>query len=402
MNSSTKPTLVSTNMLDEKLLQERLNQFKPKPLIEYKHDPNKIYEILAVENKDGVVDLAKTNFLGMLDDEEIKKTAEETIRKYGVGTCGPRAFYGTTDVHLALEEKIANFLGAEECIIYSYGFVAISSSIAAYIKRKDVVFADKESNEAIKYGLASSKSRVVYYNHNDPESLLNEVEKIRIEEAKKKPSRKFLIVEGVSWCTGQLCNLPKFVEVAEQFKMRIFLDETYSLGVLGKNGKGLTEHFGVDISKIDMTFGTIEGALGSIGGYCAGSHAVIEHQRLSGSGYIFSASLPTYLAQIAIKSIELMGDKPSRLVKLANEVHDFLERCDFEVISHPKSPFKVFKFKGDRNRAEREEEFHKICAEQGIHLVLSEKGLVANLNVNLCDQMQKVYDVFEKVVRQLA
>ncbi|XP_044763245.1 serine palmitoyltransferase 1 isoform X2 [Coccinella septempunctata] len=387
-------------MLDEKLLQERLNQFKPEPLIEYKHDPKKVYEIPAVKEIEGVVDLAKTNFLGMLDNEDIKKSAEETIRKYGVGTCGPRAFYGTTEVHLALEEKIAEFLGTEECIIYSYGFVAISSSIAAYTNRRDVVFVDKEANEAIRYGLASSKSKVVYFEHNDPESLLKEAEKIEKEEQRKgKPSRKFLIVEGISWRTGRLCDLPTLVEIGEMFKMRIFLDETYTLGVFGKNGRGLTEHFGVDISRIDMSFGTIEGALGSIGGYCAGSHAVIEHQRLSGSGYIFSASLPTYLAQIAIESIDLMGNKPNRLIELAEKVHKFLVRCNFEVVSHPKSPFKVFTVKGE-NRVESEREVCRLCEERGVYLVRGEKGLVANLNVELCGKMRKVYDVLEDVSRR--
>ncbi|KAK9884300.1 hypothetical protein WA026_005252 [Henosepilachna vigintioctopunctata] len=220
-------------MLDEKLLQERLNQFKPEPLVDFKHDPNKVYEIPAVVESDDVIDLAKTNFLGLLDNESIKKTAEETIRKYGVGTCGPRAFYGTTEVHLMLEEKLAEFFKTEECIVYSYGFVAISSAIAAYTNRKDIVFVDKEANFPIQQGLRVSRSRIVYFDHNDPESLLREAEKIKAEESKKKPTRKFLIVEGISWKTGKLCPLPRFIEVAEMFKMRIFLEESYSLGVLG-------------------------------------------------------------------------------------------------------------------------------------------------------------------------
>lgn len=312
-----------------------------------------------------------------------------------------RPFLGTTEVHLALEEKIAEFLGTEECIIYSYGFVAISSSISAYTKSKDIVFIDKEANEAIRYGLSSSRSRTICFDHNDPESFLREAEKVKAEESKKgKSSRKFLIIEGLSWKTGKLCDLPKFVEIAEKSKMRIFLDESYTLGVFGEKGKGLTEHFNVDISKIDMSFGTIEGALGSIGGYCAGSHAVIEHQRLSGSGYIFSASLPTYLAQIAIKSINLMKDKAKKLAKLTVEVHEFLKSHNFEVVSHPRSPFKVFTFKGERNE-ELEKEMYRMCLENGVYLIHAENGLVANLNVNLVEKMEKVYNVLKKVSKNV-
>ncbi|KAL3270471.1 hypothetical protein HHI36_021018 [Cryptolaemus montrouzieri] len=391
-------------MLDEKLLQERLNQFKPEPLVDFKHDPNNIYEIPAVVESEDVVDLAKTNFLDVLNDEGIKRTAEETIRKYGVGTCGPRAFYGTTDVHLTLEEKLASFLRAEECIIYSYGFVAISSSIAAYTNKRDVVFIDKEANFPIQQGLQASKSRVVRFDHNDPESLFREAEKVKAEENKKKPSRKFLIIEGISWKTGKLCPLPRFIEVAEMFKMRIFLEESYTLGILGESGKGLTEHFDIPIEKIDMSFGTIEGALGSIGGYCAGSHAVIEHQRLSGSGYIFSASLPTYLAQIVIKSLDILQDKPRRFARIAREFHQFLEDCGFLVISDPVAPFKVFTVKNKENRSELEIEIHKFCANEGVHFIQGENGLVINLNVALLEEaekLDKVHRVLEKAISSI-
>ncbi|KAK9884299.1 hypothetical protein WA026_005251 [Henosepilachna vigintioctopunctata] len=152
-----------------------------------------------------------------------------------------------------------------------------------------------------------------------------------------------------------------------------------------------------------MSFGTIEGAIGSIGGYCVGSHAVIEHQRLSGSGYIFSASLPTYLAQIVIKSLDILDNKPKRLVKFAQQFHKFLETCNFEVFSHPVSPFKVFTVKNE-NRSELETKIHKICSEENVHFLQGEKGLVINLNIELCEnekKLQKIQNVLKNAAEQV-
>ncbi|KAJ8972101.1 hypothetical protein NQ314_000327 [Rhamnusium bicolor] len=346
-------------MLDEHLLQERLNQFNPEPLVEIDDTKTKenieLYVIVEDENN---VDLTKTNFLDVLNSDEIKKSSENIIRKYGVGTCGPRAFYGTTDIHLELEERIAEFLGMEEAIVYSYGFVAISSSIAAYCKGRDIIFIDREANFPIQQ------------------------------------------VEGVSWKTGKVLPLEEFLKVAEDFKMRVFLEETYSIGIFGDHGRGLTEHFNIDPNRLDMIIGTLESAIGSIGGFCAGSKMTIEHQRLSGSGYIFSASLPTYLVQACLESIKVMGEKPKKLRALAREFHVFLkETCKFDVISDPEVAFKVFTVSNEENRREKEEEIHKFCKENGIHFRINETGLLINLNVALYDnkpRLEKVYNVLKQ------
>ncbi|CAG9854991.1 unnamed protein product [Phyllotreta striolata] len=383
-------------MLDEKLLQERLAQFKPAPLVDADSTKTKdSIESYVIEEDENNIDLAKTNFLNFLDNEEIKHSAENIIRKYGVGTCGPRAFYGTTDVHLELEEKIAEFLGMEESIVYSYGFVTISSSIAAYCKRSDVIFVDKETNFPIKQGLLAARSKVIYFDHNDPDSLRSEVQKVVQKE--KKSSRKFLIVEGVSWKTGKLLPLEEFLKVAEDFKMRIFLEESYSIGIYGKHGKGITEHFNIDPTRIDMIIASLEVALGTIGGICAGSQTIIEHQRLSGAGYIFSASLPTFLVQACLEAIRLLEDRPEKLRILAREFHLFLEEtCNFKVESDPDCAFKVFTVKDDQNRKEKEEIVHDYCKKEGVHFLKSEAGLVINLSIHLQEdkcKLDKVHQV---------
>lgn len=286
----------------------------------------------------------------------------------------------------------------EEGIVYSYGFVAISSSIAAYCKKNDVVFVDKECNFPIQQGLMAAKCNVRYFDHNDPNSLKQETEKVLKSEKNKKLTRKFLIVEGISWKTGQLLPLPEFLAIAEEYKMRIFLDETYTIGIFGDKGKGLTEHFNIHPSRIDMIMGTLEAAIGSIGGFCVGSQLTIDHQRLSGSGYIFSASQPTFLVQACLEALKLLHDKPKKIQSLSKEFNLFLkETCKFTVKSDQLSPFQVFTTLNQN----LDNKIHKFCEKNGLHFIQTENDLVINLNVELFDnkhKLDKVYDCLKNAV----
>ncbi|XP_044260213.1 serine palmitoyltransferase 1-like [Tribolium madens] len=377
-------------MFDEVLFEQRLKSFNPDPLITPIESKEVPLEIPMVKEDENNVDLAKVNYLDLLNNEEIKKASEDLIREYGVGTCGPRAFYGTTDVHLDLEQSLAKFLQMEESIVYSYGFVAISSSIAAYCKKNDVIFIDEHANFPIHQGLTAARSRVVTFTHNDPDDFRKKV--LSVTNTEKRKSRKFLIIEGVSWTTGKLCPLPAFIQVAEEFKMRIFLEESYTLGIYGATGRGLTEYYRIEPSRIDMIIGTLEGAIGSIGGFCAGSNMTIEHQRLSGSGYIFSASLPTYLVKVVLKSLDLIGDKPKKFARLAVKFHRFLtEECGFDVSSHPEAPFKLVTLTPKSN----EKRVHEYCRGKGVHFIHNENGLMLNLSLGLMDDEARLRKVFE-------
>lgn len=287
-------------------------------------------------------------------------------------------------------------MGMEEGIVYSYGFVAISSSIAAYCKRSDVVFVDKECNFPIQQGLIAARCTVKYFDHNDPNSFKEEVKKVVDSEKNGKSRRKFLIVEGISWKTGKLLPLSEFLKVAEEYKIRIFLDETYSIGILGEKGRGLTEHCNIDPTLIDMIMGTLEAAIGSIGGFCVGSQLTIDHQRLSGSGYIFSASQPTFLVQACLESLKLLDDKPKKLRNLAQEFNLFLaETCKFTVKSDPLSPFQVF----TSSEEEQNIKIHEFCKKNGVHFIRMKNELVINLNVDLYDNrknLERVYNCLEK------
>ncbi|XP_054281022.1 serine palmitoyltransferase 1-like [Macrosteles quadrilineatus] len=284
-------------------------------------------------NIDGIecLNFATHNYLGFIGDDSVEKDAMKTIEKYGVGSCGPRGFYGTTEVHLALEKQLAEFMGAEDAVVYSYAFSTISSAIPAYAKKGDMIFVDERANFAIQKGLDASRSVIKVFKHNDIkdlERLLEETKKADLKNPKKaQRSRRFLVVEGICANTGEICPLPQLVELRRKYKLRLFLDESISFGVLGKTGRGVTEHFGIPRTEVDLVMASLENSLASIGGFCVGTFFIVDHQRLSGLGYCFSASLPPLHVIAAMEGLRRLDQQPDileKLNRLCGVMHDAL------------------------------------------------------------------------------
>ncbi|KAB5543652.1 hypothetical protein PHYPO_G00081800 [Pangasianodon hypophthalmus] len=308
--------------LTDKEKEELIEEWQPEPLVPVlKDQPSLNYDVVTgspshkmIVNGKECINFASFNFLGLLDNARVKQKALASLRKYGVGTCGPRGFYGTFDVHLELEERLAKFMRTEEAIIYSYGFATIASAVPAYSKRGDIVFVDEAACFAIQKGLQASRSFIKYFKHNDMEDLERLLKEQELEDQKNprkaRVTRKFIVVEGLYMNTADICPLPQLVELKYKYKVRIFLEESMSFGVLGEHGRGVTEHFGVNIDDIDLISANMENAVASIGGFCCGRSFVIDHQRLSGQGYCFSASLPPMLATAAIEALNIMEEDP--------------------------------------------------------------------------------------------
>ncbi|XP_065096707.1 serine palmitoyltransferase 1 isoform X2 [Paramisgurnus dabryanus] len=220
----------------------------------------------------------------------------------------------------------------EEAILYSYGFATIASAIPAYSKRGDIIFVDEAACFSIQKGLQASRSFIKYFKHNDMEDLERLLKEQEIEDQKNprkaRVIRRFIVVEGLYINTADICPLPELVKLKYKYKVRIFLEESMSFGVLGEHGRGVTEHFGVNIDDIDLISSNMENALASIGGFCCGRSFVIDHQRLSGQGYCFSASLPPMLASAAIEALNIMEEDPGIFNILRNkckQVHKALQ-----------------------------------------------------------------------------
>lgn len=278
--------------------------------------------VLSTPEFKTVLNFGTADFLGRsAADSLIKEAALKALDKYGCGSCGPRGFYGTVDVHLELESAISAFIGTDDAILYSDGASTVSSTVAAFAKRGDLIVADEGIYEPLMTGVSLSRANVKWFKHND----MSDLQKVlaQVQESDKKLGRKmndqrrFLVVEGLYKNTGKIVPLDELVKLKEKYCFRLILDESNSFGVLGQTGRGVTELYGKKLMRdVEITTVSLENAVGSIGGVTVGSEEVVDHQRLSGSGYCFSASSPPFTATAAIKSIELLDKQPDTLKHL--------------------------------------------------------------------------------------
>lgn len=238
----------------------------PKVLVSGKTDPI------------SAVNLASSNFSGLAGNEHIKDKAIECLRSYGVGSCGPPGFYGTFDVHINLEKSLAQFLGVEAAIIYTQGFSTVSSVIPAFAKRGDIIVADRGVNFAIQKGIQISRCTVYWYDHNDMDDLERVLRKVQSDNRRKPLTRRFIVSEALFEMDGQVVDLPRLLELKVAFKYRLVLDETWSFGILGEAGRGITEAFDVPGTDVDIIVGSMAVGLCASGGFCAGSLEICSHQ----------------------------------------------------------------------------------------------------------------------------
>ncbi|KAE9600018.1 putative serine C-palmitoyltransferase [Lupinus albus] len=336
--------------LTNKEIDELCDEWIPEPLIpslneEMHYEPPVLESAAgphAIINGKEVVNFASANYLGLIGHQKLLDSCSSALEKYGVGSCGPRGFYGTIDVHLDCEARIANFLGTPDSILYSYGLSTMFSAIPAFSKKGDIIVADEGVHWGIQNGLYLSRSTVVYFKHNDMDSLRNTLENITSKNKRIKKLRRYIVVEAVYQNSGQIAPLDEIIKLKEKYRFRVLLDESNSFGVLGISGRGLTEHYGVSPEKLDIITAAMGHALASEGGFCTGSARVIDHQRLSSSGYVFSASLPPYLASAAITAIDILEENPYLITKLKNNIaalwRGLSNLTGFTIASNPESP----------------------------------------------------------------
>ncbi|KAG0215952.1 serine palmitoyltransferase component [Mortierella sp. GBA30] len=327
--------------LTEKEIDELVAEWNPEPLVQPLSDVqrmelDKAQVIVGAQGPKpkvqssgkNLLNLASTNFLGYITNEDLKQKAIETLHNYGVGSCGPPGFYGTLDVHINLEKDIARFLGTESAIIYAQGFSTISSVIAAFSKRGDIIVADDGCNFAVQKGTQISRSNIKWFKHNDMADLERVLESIQKDSNshKKRPlTRRFIVTEGLFQNYGDMAPLDKIMELKHKYKYRVILDESNSFGLMGKTGRGLTEIYNIPPREVDMIIGSMANSLAAAGGFCAGNKEVIDHQRLSGQAFVFSASIPAMLAVCASESINILehGQGPKLLKELQDNAAAF-------------------------------------------------------------------------------
>ena len=198
----------------------------------------------------------------------------------------------------------------------------MSSCIPAFAKKGDLLVLDAACNEPILTGANLSRSTVLYFQHNDMADLERVLQSVADEDRRLRrdstQQRRFIVVEGLYRNTGNIVPLPELLAIKEKYCYRVMMDESLSFGTLGNTGRGVTEHFGVSIKAIEIITVAMDTALASVGGLCVGTRAIVDHQRLSGAGYCFSASAPPFLSSVAVQALAELEGNP-RLIEALHE-----------------------------------------------------------------------------------
>lgn len=260
---------------------------------------------------------ASYSYLGLIGHERINKAAQAAIDQFGTGTHGVRSLAGSLIIHQELEETIAGFKKAEAAVTFSSGYVTNLTVISTLLGRGDFVISDKLNHASIVDGCVMSGAKFLRFRHNDMESL-----EIRLQQIPDGAS-KLVIADAVFSMDGDIINFPAVVDLCKRYKAWLMIDEAHSVGVLGKTGRGIEEHFGFE-GTIDIKMGTLSKSIPSIGGYVAGNKDLIEFLRHASRGYIFSAALPPAQAAAANEAFKVILDEPWRIEKLRANSKQFI------------------------------------------------------------------------------
>jgi 8-amino-7-oxononanoate synthase len=253
--------------------------------------------------------VGSNNYLGLLDHPRVKKAAQLAIDKYGVATCGSRFLNGTLDLHEELEERLAKFMKREAALTFSTGFQTNLGIISTIAGKGDSIIADRMVHASIIDACRLSFATVYKFKHNDMADLERVLTTISDDEG------KLIVVDGVFSMEGDLANLSEIVRLAKKYNAKIMVDEAHGIGVMGKNGRGTPEHFGVE-DDIDLVMGTFSKSFASLGGFVAGDKKVISYIKHFARSLIFSASITPASVATVLATLDIIESEPERRERL--------------------------------------------------------------------------------------
>jgi len=253
--------------------------------------------------------LASNDYLGLSFHPKVIEASRAATLKWGSSPTGARVSNGSRAYHIELEEKLAAFLGKEACHVHAAGYLSCLSSIAAFTQRGDVILADKNIHSCLWDGIRLSTAAVERFSHNSPEDLR------AVASSLPANTSKMMVIEGVYSMEGHIAHLPALLSIANEYGCFNVLDDAHGFGVLGRQGRGTCDHFGLT-DKVDIICGSMSKALASTGGFVAGDRALIEYMRTHGKHTIFSASLSPSQAAAAAAALDILQSEPEHLERL--------------------------------------------------------------------------------------
>ena len=266
-----------------------------------------------------VIMLGSNAYTGLTGDERVIEAGVQAMRRYGAGCAGSRFLNGTLDLHVELEKELAEFVGKDEALCFSTGFTVNSGVIPALLGPHDYVICDDRDHASIVDGRRLSMAKQLRYKHNDMEDLERKLQKC------EENAVKLIVVDGVFSLEGDLCDLPKIIELKKKYGATVMVDEAHGVGVFGRQGRGVCDHFGLT-DDVDLIMGTFSKSLASIGGFIAADSAIIDYLRHTARTYIFSASNTPAATASALEALRILKREPERLEALWEVTNYALKR----------------------------------------------------------------------------
>jgi len=274
-----------------------------------------------------VINLASNNYLGLTTHPKLRQAAIDAVRRFGVGSGAVRTISGTMSLHMQLEERIAAFKEVEACVVFQSGFAANAGTVSAILGPEDHIISDELNHASIIDGCRLSKAKIHVFPHKDAagaEKILAELESV--------PGHKLLITDGVFSMDGDIGSLPGLVEAAERHGAIMMVDDAHSSGVLGRNGRGTIDHFGLH-GRVHIQVGTLSKAIGVLGGYVCGSRDLIEFLYHRARPFLFSTSHPPAVAAACLAAFDVLEEEAERIERLWENTRYFkqgLKNAGFE------------------------------------------------------------------------
>ena len=263
-----------------------------------------------------VVNLSSNNYLGLTTHPKLREKALEAVRELGVGSGSVRSIAGTMDIHMELERRLAAFKRTEAVVVFQSGFAANAGTVAAVLSKEDVVISDELNHASIIDGSRLSRATIKVFPHKDVDAARKIVKELPAGQ------RKLLITDGVFSMDGDLGSLPDLCALAEEYGCIMMVDDAHASGVFGANGRGTIDHFGMH-GRVDIQVGTLSKAIGALGGYVAGSNALIDFLYHRARPFLFSTSHPPSVAATCIAALDILENEPQIIERLWDNTRFF-------------------------------------------------------------------------------
>jgi len=256
-----------------------------------------------------VLMFGSNSYLGLTNHPEVMEASKRAIDKYGTGCAGSRFLNGTLDIHIELEDRLAKFVGKDAALCYSTGFQVNLGVVSTLTGRSDTILLDEADHASIIEGSRLAFSKVLKFAHNDMDSLESKLKVCDPENV------KFIVVDGIFSMEGDIIKLPELVELANKYGATVMVDDAHSFGVLGRNGRGTADHFGLT-DQVDLIMSTFSKSMASLGGFIAGDKETLNFLKHHSRSLIFSASITPASAAAVLAALNIMEREPQRIEKL--------------------------------------------------------------------------------------